>query len=130
MAFELSVANRGAYLLLTPVGSMTEEALVDLGHAIRRTCDEAGVRGVVLDCQHIEGALPTQVIYYATQRYLEAVGLSTPVAYINPPEHWTRDQDQFSRDVAFNRGGSLEVFGTEAEAASWLIEKTGTDRSP
>lgn len=122
MPFDLSIENRGAYLFLTPAGTITAEALIELGHSIRRACDDAGLEVVLLDCRSIEGALPTTTLFYATPRYLEAVGLRVRVAYINPPANWSADQDQFSRNVAFNRGGSLEVFGTEGEAVRWLTD--------
>ena len=69
----------------------------------------------------MQGALTVGELYYATPAFLRAAGVSNRIAYINPPPQWSNSDDQFSRDVASNHNGSLEVFATEDEAVEWLL---------
>ena len=48
------------------------------------------------------------------------IGQTIKVAYVNRPEAWRPDDDQFSRDLAYNRGALLELFDTIDDATSWL----------
>ena len=69
----------------------------------------------------MEGALSIVDLYDVTPRFVETVGRHVRVAYINPPKEWIPENDKFSRNVAFNRGGALEVFASEKDAVDWLL---------
>ena len=101
-------------------GPITEDSLVVLGAFVRKTCDEGGVQGAIIDCKDIEGALSPESIYRATPAFSITIGQDIKVAYINPPASWSPADDQFSRDLAYNRGVMLEVFDTADDAAHWL----------
>lgn len=96
--------------------------MTNLGNFIRQTCETARVSGVIIDCEAIDGALTAEGLYRATPAFTTAVGLDIKVAYINPPHSWRPDDDQFSRDIAYNRGALLELFGSKDEAVRWLQE--------
>ena len=62
-------------------------------------------------------------LYFAVQECVKIWGPQTHVAYINPPNEWVPADDQFSRDVAHNYGGSLELFNSAEEAVAWLNDR-------
>ena len=75
---------------------------------------------MIIDCQSIEGALSPATLHRATPAYTQEVGRTLKVAYINPPPQWKPSDDQFSRDLEYNRGGLLELFDSATEAVQWL----------
>jgi len=101
-------------------GPITEASLAELGNFVRESCENAQVQGAIIDCKLIEGALSSESLYRATPEFTAAVGQQIKVAYINRPECWPPDDDQFSRDVAYNRGVLLELFETIDDAVDWL----------
>ena len=120
MNFELAPEAVDGFPLITIAGLITEQHLVEMGTFVRKACDDAGVKGAILDCQKIEGALSPESLYRATPAFALEVGQSIKVAYINTPSHWLPADDQFSRDIAYNRGTLLENFESLEEAVSWL----------
>ena len=106
--------------VITASGPITAESLVELGKLIREYCENAEVKGVIIDCKQIEGALSSQSLFKATPEFTAVVGQQIKVAYINKPKCWPPDVDQFSRDLAYNRGGHLELFETKDDAVGWL----------
>lgn len=119
---EMSLATHAQYgfPVVIASGPITEEGLVELGHFIRKSCEEAEVQGAVIDCKMIEGALSSKSLYRATPEFSLAVGQRIKVAYINRPDAWPPDDDQFSRDLAYNRGVPLELFESLDQAIDWL----------
>ena len=105
--------------MVTATGKITEAGIVSMGENIKEVCGQNGLTGTIVDCAAIEGALEPMELYHATNKFIDIVG-NIKVAYINPPEEWTPDDDQFSRDVAYNRGGALEVFASLEDAEKWL----------
>ncbi len=120
MQISLSADSVEGYPVIVTSGPITEGSLVELGQFIRRACENANTNGAIIDCQAIEGALTPEILQSATPAYTQAVGRSVRVAYINPPAHWIPSDDQFSRDLAYNRGGLLELFDTATEAVQWF----------
>lgn len=120
MELSLAADKVSGFPLVIASGPITEESLVALGDFIRDSCEKEQVDGAIIDCGAIEGALSAESLYRATPAYTMAVGQKIKVAYINPPESWHPDDDQFSRDVAYNRGGLLELFETADDAVRWL----------
>ena len=118
----LSLANESVegFPVVVASGPIEPESLVELGRFIRQSCESQKVGGAIIDCQAIEGALSPARLHTATPAYTHEVGRTLRVAYINPPPQWKPTDDQFSRDLAYNRGGLLELFGTAAEAVEWL----------
>lgn len=108
------------YPLVIASGLITEDSLIELGRFIRQVCENAKVSGAIIDCQAIQGALTPEILQSATPAYIREVGPLLKVAYINPPAHWTSADDQFSRDLAYNRGGQLELFDFATEAVQWF----------
>ena len=106
--------------LVIPTGPISADSLIELGQFIRETCTEQELGGVVIDCQSIQGALSPAVIHSATPAFVQEVGRSIKVGYINPPPQWSPTVDQFSRNIAYNRGGLLEMFDSLANAVQWL----------
>ena len=122
MQFELAEDAVDGFPLVTPIGEITEDSLVDLGAFIRKSCGDFGVKGVVIDASRIEGALSAQSLYRATPAFTLEIGQTIKVAYINRPDEWVPADDQFSRDLAYNRGAMLELFETTEDAVAWLRE--------
>ena len=120
MGFDISFEFRDGYVFFAVAGEVTEEGLADLGLFVRDSCDAVDVNCALMDCKAMEGALAGVGLYRGTQEFIKAVGVSIKVAYINPPPHWNPEEDQFSRNVAYNRGGSLELFDSQADAEAWL----------
>ena len=120
MEFNIAVDDVEGYPLILATGAITREGVIELGRFIRKTCDSAGAAGTIVDCGAIEGALSPGTLYETTPAFTNEVGRSIRVAYINPPAHWKPADDQFSRDLAHNRGGLLEVFETTEDAVGWL----------
>jgi hypothetical protein len=120
MNFTLATQDVEGFPVVVATGPITTDSLIELGRYIRTTCENAGVKGTIIDCAAIEGALSPESLYQATPAYTNEVGRSIRVAYINPPAHWKPADDQFSRDLAHNRGGMLELFDTAEDAVGWL----------
>lgn len=120
MKFSLDSRHVEGFPVVKPTGSISENSLVDLGKFIRDTCKESGVSGVIIDCRDIDGALTSDELYRATPAFVREVGRSIKVAYINRPPQWPPADDQFSRDIAYNRGAHLELFESSDDAARWL----------
>ena len=121
--FHVAVEPGSEYLKLRVSGEITEQRLIELGIKIRELSNQHQTSSVLLDCAGIEGALSAGALFYATQEYIRQVGAGIDVAYVNPPAAWVPVDDQFSRDVARNRGGSLEVFANELLASFWLRQR-------
>ena len=120
MSLEITHDLREGFVRFLAAGRVTESGLEELGHVLRQVCETNNLQSALIDCQAMEGALPMARLYNATQQFIAAVGPEICVAYINPPDQWRPNDDQFSRDVARNRGGSLELFESEESAAMWL----------
>lgn len=120
MEFSLARDAHDGFPVIIASGPISEESLVALGQFIRKSCEEADVQGAIIDCQLIEGALSSKSLYRATPEFALAVGQQIKVAYINRPAVWPPDDDQFSRDLAYNRGVPLEVFESLGDASDWL----------
>ncbi len=118
--FDISTERRGNYLFLQTFGQVTENSIINLGKFISQICKQENIKKVLIDVRGMQGALSVSELYYAVSQYTLHVGKEIKVAYINPPPEWIPEDDQFSRDVAFNRGGTLELFKTETEALTWL----------
>ena len=124
MSFEINYELRSGYVFLTVEGMISERNLVELAVRIKRICHDSKMQGVVIDAQGIQGALSAAQLFFATQSFFEELGTTVKVAYINPPAHWNAADDELSRNVAKNRGGSLEVFDSESQAVTWLSQQT------
>ena len=120
MEFALLPDTADGYPIIAASGPISEESLIDLGRFVRSACDQGKARGAIIDCAGIEGALSAESIFRATPAYTVEVGRDIRVAYINPPAHWRPADDQFSRDLAYNRGGFLELFENLPDAVRWL----------
>ncbi len=120
---EITSETRDGYLFLAASGEVTQSSILNLGTEVRQRCDSAGLEGVIIDCREMCGALSVGELFTVTQQFCRIVGPAISVAYINRPAEWDPVDDQFSRDVAINRGGSLEVFESERQAAEWLLER-------
>ena len=120
MEFSLRSDNADGFPIIEASGPITEESLIELGRFIRSSCEALAINGTVIDCSSIEGALTPESLYRTTPAYTHEVGRSIKVAYINPPAHWRPADDQFSRDLAYNRGGLLELFESMDDAVAWL----------
>ena len=116
---EFTSQKQKSYLLLKAVGPISEEGVIAMGAEIVKRCEEENLKGTIVDCGGITGALPPMDLYHATNKFIDIVG-DIRVAYINPPKEWIPDDDQFSRDVAYNRGGALELFTSLEDAENWL----------
>ena len=120
MKFALAEKNIDGFPLVIPSGEITEDSLVELGAFIRKSCDDIGVKGAIIDAGRIEGALSPQSLYRATPAFTMEIGQTIKVAYVNRPDEWIPADDQFSRDLAYNRGGMLELFESTDDALDWL----------
>jgi hypothetical protein len=120
MQISLSTDSIEGYPLIIASGQITEDSLIELGRFVRQSCEDSKVNGAIIDCQAIQGALSPEVLQNATPAYTQEIGRTLKVAYINPPAHWKPSDDQFSRDLAYNRGGLLELFDTATEAVQWF----------
>jgi hypothetical protein len=120
MTFDITSRREDGYVFVAAVGPVSEESLAQLGEEVKGLCDEANVDRAIIDVGGMEGALPPERLYYTTIEFINTVGLARRVAYINPPAHWIPEDDEFSRNVAQNRSGSLEMFATLEEAIAWL----------
>ena len=122
MKFVLAENTIDGFPMVIPTGEISEGSLADLGTFVRKSCDDIGVTGAIIDARRIEGALSPQSLYRATPAFTMEIGQTIKVAYINPPAAWNPADDQFSRDLAYNRGGMLELFETAEDAVVWLRE--------
>lgn len=120
MDITLAADSARGFPVIIASGPITEDSLVELGDFVRVSCEQARIDGAIIDCKAIEGALSAESLYRATPEFAMAVGREIKVAYINPPESWRPDVDQFSRDVAYNRGSLLELFDSTDDAVHWL----------
>ncbi len=124
MPFEITLDAEEDWVRLTPVGDVNVASILELGEEIRRRCADLGLNTVLLDCAGMTGALTVAELYSTTPKFVNTIGPSISVAYINMPSEWLPEDDQFSRNVAYNRGGSLEMFLTEDEALEWLRSRS------
>jgi hypothetical protein len=116
---DLKFQKQKSYILVSATGQVSEAAIIRMGEEVKIHCEEEGLNGAIVDCGKIEGALSPMELYHATNKFIDILG-DIKVAYINPPSDWIPDDDQFSRDVAYNRGGELEVFPSLNDAEKWL----------
>ena len=127
MSFQIQFRQQDDILWFDAVGDVTHDGIVELAGVIRRECDAANCPRAIVDCQKMEGALSPGNIYFATQEFVRIIGGRTRVAYINPPDHWAPADDRFSRDVAHNHGGSLELFASVDDAIAWVRDNPHTN---
>ncbi len=120
MQISLASDSVEGFPVIVASGAISSESLVELGRFIRQSCENQKVGGVIIDCGSIEGALSPTELHNTTPAYTQEVGRALKVAYINPPPQWKPADDQFSRDIAYNRGALLELFDTATEAVQWL----------
>ena len=120
MAFEIGIDIRNDVLFLTPMGEVSRESILQLGAEIKAQSDEQNLGKVLIDCDGMTGMFSVLELYSITPQFMDLVGQSCRIAYVNPPAEWTVEDDKFSRNVAYNRGGNLEVFELEADALNWL----------
>jgi len=120
MPFDIGMERRDGYLFVTAKGDVRRETILQLGEEIRVECGKADIHRVLVDCGQMRGALTAAELATVTAEFIRTIGPATKVAYVNPPPEWNPEEDQFSRDVARKRGGSLELFASEAEAVAWL----------
>jgi len=120
MSFTIQTENREDYILFLASGPVSHDSLIGLAAEIKQICNDAKVTCAMVDCGAMEGALSVGKLYFAVQKFVEVVGPGIKIAYINPPSQWIPTDDEFSRNVAQNRGGQLELFELEAEAIEWL----------
>lgn len=120
MAFEIGSEIKDDVLYVFPKGQVNRDSILQLGAEIRRLFDDHELSLALIDCEGMSGMLTVLDMYSTTPRFLELVGLSCRIAYVNPPEEWAVEDDKFSRNVAYNRGGSLEVFELTSDALAWL----------
>jgi hypothetical protein len=120
MTFATSIDYRNNYIYISTDGPVNEENIVALGKLIHTTCSKKELFGAVVDCSKMQGALNSGELYFATSKFIAEVGNNINVAYINPPADWIPSEDYFSRFIARSKGGSLELFRTEEDAAEWL----------
>ncbi len=120
MQITLAEESVEGFPLVIASGPISPESLVKLGRFVRQSCESGKVSGAIIDCQLIEGALSPATLHSATPAFTAEVGHSIRVAYINRPPQWNPTDDQFSRDLAYNRGALLELFASASAAAEWL----------
>lgn len=118
--FNVQIHHEKPFPLFSAQGLISSHALLNLADQIRSYCDLNDSLGVIIDCSAIEGALKIDELFFATQEFVKRVGLHRKIAYINPPASWKPEDDQFSRDVAQNRGMRLECFDDLDQAIGWL----------
>lgn len=121
---QISLAEKPVegFPIVVPTGPISAESLIELGRFVRESCKKHEVGGAIIDCQSIEGALSPAILHSATPAFTHEVGQTIKVAYVNPPPQWNPSVDQFSRNLAYNRGGLLELFDTLTDAVHWLQE--------
>ena len=120
MEFTVAKERVDGFPIVEAKGEITIDGAISMGDFVRLTCADLGVSGAIVDCAAIEGALTAEELYDATPAFTAAVGQDLKVAYINPPPQWNAADDQFSRDLAYNRGGLLELFESAEQAVDWL----------
>jgi hypothetical protein len=79
----------------------------------------------------IEGTLSPSTLHSATPAHTEAAGSALRVAIIYPPpSQWQWSDDQFRRDLAYNRGRLPKLFDTATESVQSLRQIFGSDKKP
>ncbi len=127
--FELTVEECDGYLRIATSGTVSMQNIERLGGQVREVCERHGINNVVIDCRGMKGALTVGEMYAATPKFVNAMGQLIRAAYINPPPDWIPEDDKFSRNVAYNRGGNLELFASEEDAVAWFSLGTDEDAS-
>ena len=120
MSFEVSIDQMEGVPVFRARGPVTTPNCLSLAEEINVHIQEKQIKGVVVDCAGMQGALDVGELFYMTQEFIRIVGIGVKVAYINPPSSWIPQDDEFSRNVARNRGGMLELFLDVSEAIAWL----------
>lgn len=110
---------RDNHLFYTFTGDITFESLLSTFKDIYSDTQTHQISYVLLDLRTVQGALSVIELYDVTNRIFHIIGPETWVAYL-PPSHWKTEDDRFSRNVSWNRGGHLEVFADTESAINWF----------
>ena len=115
---ELSITDKGDYVLVDFFGEFSVEAGKRCVDRMLEACSQYGRSAVLLDCRRMTGPLTVldrfQVIQYGeiTRGIISRLALVSRPGDILP--------DNFAESVAVNRGVNLRVFADADKAVEWL----------
>lgn len=111
--------HRKGYVYLSAEGEIAKSHPAMLGHSVRTECHKYSESFAIVDCRGVTGALTVTELYSTTPEFIRAIGKGIRVAYV-PPVHWNSVDDSYSRDVAKEKGGTMEAFASVPEAERWI----------
>jgi len=111
------VGTRGFF---RPVANLDFAAVLELVAPVLRRARGIGLRDVLVDTLALGGFEPPQVYerFAMAMMLVESAGSVMRVAIVARPEYI--DPEKIGMVMFENRGGSGDVFRTEAEALAWL----------
>src|SRR5689334_16268596 len=120
-SFEQS-GTRGFY---RPVAEVTFEQAVDLVESAIAHARSRGLADILVNTTRLSGFTPPSVFarYAMATKWVGAAGASLRVALVTRPE--LIDPQKIGVLIVQNRGGTGDVFTTEADALAWLNQRIG-----
>jgi hypothetical protein len=116
------VGSRGFY---RPIAHCTFEQAVELVAESMSAARELGLSDLLVNTTGLTGYTPPSVFarYAMATRWMQSAGAALRVALVARPE--IIDPQKIGVLIMQNRGGTGDVFATEAEALAWLDARLG-----
>ena len=116
------VGKRGFY---RPIATVSFERAVDMVAEAMKTARELGISDLLVNTMGLTGFPPPSVFarYSMATRWAESAGAALRVALVARAE--LIDRQKIGVLMMQNRGGSGDVFASEADALAWLDKRLG-----
>jgi hypothetical protein len=120
MAYHLAVERKPGYLHARVTGDNTPESVLGYLGELQDACRQHHCFTVLIE-EDLQGpSLPTLDVFEIVTTQVSAVDRAPRIAFVDRnPAHDT-SRMAFAQTVAENRGLTVRVFGTVAEAEAWL----------
>jgi hypothetical protein len=129
MTYQLTIAEKPAYLHATVTGRNTRENVARYLGEVIRECATRGCPRVLIE-ERFEGPRlgALDVLQIVVEQGRTAAGKLQAVAYVDV--YAEGDSMRFAETVAVNRGLPVAAFPTVAEAEKWLLNADRRDSQP
>ena len=122
MAYELTITPKAAYLHVIVTGQNSRENVEGYLEEVHRECIARSCFSVLVE-ERLEGPrLKTVDVFEIAFAGSKAARLFESLAYVDVTAEG--DLMKFAETVAYNRGVSIAVFSTVADADEWLSKRT------
>jgi len=119
MSTNLTISDRGEYLLTEFFGAFSIEEGKRCIDAMAAAARESGRKRAMIDCRRMKGDLPIAARFEVAEYSATTRDVISKIALISRPD--IALPDRFVENVAVNRGVNLRTFVDVGEAERWLL---------